>query len=56
MQTSTTNDERGLSYITAACYLISITVCALAAYAAVQLTAKASSDALLKLSQPLGIF
>ena len=56
MQTSTVNDERGLSFLAAACYLISITVCGLAAYAVARVTATATADAVLRLYQSPGIF
>ena len=56
MKVSTKTDERALSFLAAACYLVSLTVCGFATYAIAQLTAAASADAVRKLYLLPGIF
>jgi hypothetical protein len=56
MKTSTKTEQRALSFMAAACYLISVALCGLAAYTFAQLTGAAAADTMHRLYHPLGMF
>jgi hypothetical protein len=56
MNISTKTEHRALSYLVAVCYLVSVALCGLAAYAFAQLTTPASADAVHRLYPTLGLF
>jgi hypothetical protein len=56
MKASKKTEGRGLRVLAAACYLLSVALCGLAAYGLARLMAPLTADAVERLYHPLGIF